>query len=163
MSGGRVARYVVGVGLPFEIGAGSFTAGDFVYDSWLDGWGDSFVRRGILTPAGFVDADDPVLVVEGPAPADDVDATGGSPSDPGTGPAPSTSDAPTSTAGGTDDPIAVLLDGAVPEILATLDGDDHGFDVAAVIAAEEAGKGRKGIIAPLIHRLASEAGGNDPA
>lgn len=117
----------------FSCGAGTFAAGEFVYDPWLDGQADRLCRIGLLAPAGEVEADDPALVP--PVALDDLPDDEDEDGDHGTLP----------DVGDEDDGDASdVLAGSAAEVMAY--AAEHPEQVEELLAAEQAGKARKGLL-----------------
>lgn len=126
-------------------GAGRFESGKFVYEPWLDGQGDRLVRLGVLSAAGSVDDDQ----------VPEVDGTVGDPFWLGgvVGGEPSADDATDETEATDEDEDVVFDPSKVNGSDVTAYVEEHPDQLVAVLAAEQAGKARVGVIRELTARI----------
>lgn len=132
----------------FDIGAGRFGPGDTVYDSWLDGQAERLVSIGLIGPGVEVDDDqvpdvrqdqlppvDAVFVPQGPV---EVDEDGEDHGD---------DDHEADGDGDEVEDLAAVVAQKAADVLVWL--DEHPDRLEDLIAAEEAGKARQGLLSEL--------------
>jgi hypothetical protein len=153
-----VRRYLVG-DRGLTCGAGRFEAGDTVFEPWLDGQGDRLVRLGVVSPAGSVEDDDPVL---------DTDLDVGDPHwlgaqitgepEPVEETEPDTGDDDEDGEDGEPVDLAEVLAGTAAEVLVF--AEDNPDQLSELIDAETAGKARSGLLKELTARLEAATAGD---